>query len=116
MQEIFFVMKRLFVLMFLPLFVVACTQVDKEDDLVVEAIECFYDSLNKGEIKGFSNALLRYDVVEVSSVEVNGNVAMAEVVCDDEFGNRIVCNWNCLKTDGVWGVNVFDESFSDLLK
>ena len=102
-------MKRALILITFSMILFSCTKVNREEDIVKGIVSEFYQKWNKKEIDGkLRKDLVAYKSFDVKSVDINGNLAVVEVECVDEFGNKIVCNWNLLKIDREWRLDKFN--------
>lgn len=126
-------MKKYLLILVFSVFVFSCSNVDREEENVRKTVKEFYNCLNNRDfvglkacvsgrmneglvfLKGRRNDLVRYESCNVRNIVVNGNMAVVEVDCVDEFGNNIVCNWNLVKIDDVWRMDMFDVSNSEIL-
>lgn len=126
------VMKKLLLILLVCVFVSACSKEDRDEELIEKTIENYYESLNKRDFKtletllstrmnkkiAYSKDLLEelvvYKNVKVDNVVINGNLAFVEVECIDEFGNKIKCNWNLLKVNEEWKIDMIDVSASEI--
>lgn len=125
-------MKKLLLILLVCVFVSACSKEDRDEELIEKTIENYYESLNKRDFKtletllstrmnkkiAYSKDLLEelvvYKNVKVNNVVINGNLAFVEVECIDEFGNKIECNWNLLKVNEEWKIDMIDVSASEI--
>ena len=124
-------MKKLFLILLSSFFVLACSNDNREEGLIIKTVENYYECLNKRDFKNLETIvsarmnkkipyfkelgknLVIYEKVKVENIELNGNTAFVEVECVDEFGNKIVCNWNLSKINEEWKMDIIDVSASE---
>lgn len=117
-------MKRFLILLFVSFFAFSCSQNEREQDKIQETINGFYKSLNKRDFekmetflsvrmkqkmayfRNVAEEMVVYESYKVKNVVVNGNVAMVEVECVDMFDNKIFCEWNLVKINDDWKLDV----------
>lgn len=124
-------MKKLLLILLACVFVSACSSGDRDEEMIEKTIENYYKSLNNRDFKtletlvskrmskkisyfkDLANEVVVYKSVKVENVVLNGNLAIVEVECVDEFGNKIECNWNLLKINEEWKIDMIDVSASE---
>ncbi len=125
-------MKKLLLILFVCVFVSACSSDNRDEELIEKTIENYYESLNKRDFKNLETIvskrmskkisyfkdlvkdLVVYKSVKVGNIVVEGNLALVEVEVVDEFGNKIESNWNLLKVNEEWKVDMIDVSASEI--
>lgn len=106
----FIVMKRTLLLLFLSMVLFSCSNESRDEDVVKAIVSDFYQKWNEKEInEKLGGDLVVYESFNVREVDINGNFAVVEVECIDEFGNKVVCNWNLLKIDREWRLDKFEN-------
>ncbi len=124
-------MKKLLLILLACVFVSACSSGDRDEEMIEKTIENYYKSLNNRDFKtletlvskrmskkisyfkDLANEVVVYKSVKVENVVLNGNLAIVEVEVVDEFGNKIECNWNLLKINEEWKIDMIDVSASE---
>ncbi len=117
-------MKRILVFL-LFCFVLASCSTEREQDVIQRNVQGFYKCLNNRDfesLKGYmsprmqqkivyfktlNNDLVIYKSYKVKNVVVNGNTAVVDVECVDEFGNKFVCNWTLVKINDEWKISEY---------
>lgn len=117
-------MKRVLVFLLFCIVLASCSN-EREQEVIQKNIHGFYKSLNNRDfesLKGYmspqiqqkiayfkslNNDLVIYKSYKVKNVVVNGNTAVVDVECVDEFGNKFVCNWTLVKINGEWKISEY---------
>ena len=60
-----------------------------------------------------SNVLTVTALVE-DDMELRRGIVDKALECIDEFGNKIECNWNLLKVNEEWKIDMIDVSASEI--
>lgn len=124
-------MKKLCLILLLIAFC-ACTSNREDEQLIEQTVLSFYKSIDKrdyknleeflspnmkfelNELKNYSNEMVKYTSVNVSSINIVGEKAVVNVNTTDEFGNIAVYTRNLIKINGKWFMNDYNALKSGL--
>lgn len=126
-------MRNFFLISLIFILISSCSNYDNPQEMIEKTMNSFYKSLNKRDFetmklyvspimqqkvsyfKNIGDELVVYKSFKVRNIELNGNLAVVELECVDEFDNKIICNWNLVKVDDEWKIDVFDFSSTESL-